>query len=232
MTAMDFILNADEVRVLGALIEKEITTPEYYPLSLNALINACNQKSNRFPVVSYDETIMPALVDGLREKKLIAMVTGATSAVSRVPKYRQLLGEVIGLDEKDKAVMCELMVRGPQTAAQLRSRGERLYKFADLADTEATLQGLMTREKPLVTKLPRQTGHKECRYAHLLTGQPVLPEGAEPAPEVSVQARVEQEQVDQLKTELEALRADLNTLRQQFEDFKKGSPLEHGLPEA
>jgi len=219
---MNLLLTADEVRVLGSLMEKEVTTPEYYPLSLNALINACNQKSNRFPVVAYDEMTVARLVDILREKRLLAVVTGGTLSVSRVPKYRQLLSETVGLDSKDAAILCELMVRGPQTAAQLRTRAERLHKFADVAEVDAVIAELMTRGTPLVVKLPRQPGHKECRFAHLLAGAPVMSEPAEPPPEPAmIEVRAEKDRVNQLKTEVEALRTELSELRQQFLDFKK-----------
>lgn len=219
---MDMLLTADEVRVLGSLMEKEVTTPEYYPLSLNALVNACNQKSNRFPVVAYDEMAVARLVDVLREKRLVAVVTGGTMSVSRVPKYRQLLSETVGLDGKDAAILCELMVRGPQTAAQLRTRAERLHKFTDVAEVDAVIAGLMTRATPLAVKLPRQPGHKECRFAHLLSGAPAMSEASEPPPEPAMlEVRAEKDRTEQLKAEVESLRAELNELRQQFLDFKK-----------
>ena len=217
------LLTADEVRVLGALMEKRITTPEYYPLSLNALTNACNQKSNRDPVMSYNDVDMARLVDGLRDKRLIAMVTGASATVSRVPKYRELFSETIGLDEKDMALLCELMVRGPQTAAQLRSRAERLHRFADLAEVDATLQDLMSREFPLIAKMPRQPGFKEGRYAHLLCGAPpVSSEPLAPAPEPAMlEVHAEKERMALMETEITALRTELTELRTQFEDFRK-----------
>ncbi len=217
------LLTADEVRVLGALMEKRITTPEYYPLSLNALTNACNQKSNRDPVMSYNDVDMARLVDGLRDKRLIAMVTGASATVSRVPKYRELFSETIGLDEKDMALLCELMVRGPQTAAQLRSRAERLHRFADLAEVDATLQDLMSREFPLIAKMPRQPGFKEGRYAHLLCGAPpVSSEPLPPAPEPAMlEVHAEKERMALMETEITALRTELTELRTQFEDFRK-----------
>ena len=217
------LLSADEVRVIGSLMEKRITTPEYYPLSLNALTNACNQKSNRDPVMSYNDVDMARLVDGLRDKRLIAMVTGASATVSRVPKYRELFSETIGLDEKDMALLCELMVRGPQTAAQLRSRAERLHRFADLAEVDATLQDLMSREFPLIAKMPRQPGFKEGRYAHLLCGAPsVSSEPLAPAPEPAMlEVHAEKERMALMETEITALRTELTELRTQFEDFRK-----------
>ncbi|MBN1917630.1 MAG: YceH family protein [Verrucomicrobia bacterium] len=220
---MDMLLSADEVRVLGALIEKEMTTPEYCPLSLNALKNACSQKSNRDPVVAWDETAVARIVEGLRDKRLIALVTGATSAISRVPKYSQRLAETVGMDERDRAVMCELMVRGPQTAAQLRGRAERLHKFADQAEIEATLNELMTRAQPLVTRLPRQPGHKEQRYAHLLSGPPAISaEAPEPPPEPAVlRVRAENDRLGKLEAEVAALRAELAGVREQIETLRK-----------
>ncbi|MBP7828772.1 MAG: YceH family protein [Kiritimatiellae bacterium] len=205
-------LSSDEVRILGALIEKEITTPEYYPLSLNALTNACNQKSNRFPVVAFDDHRTDGLLEGLRDKRLVAMVTGTSN---RVPKFKQLLAETIGLDGKDTAVMCELMLRGPQTAAQLRAHAARLHPFEGLPEVEAVLQGLVERPQgPLVVKLPRQPGHKEQRYAHLLAGPPAPPEAlASPAP-----AEKEDSQgadtLEQLRAEVSSLRAEVEELRQ------------------
>ena len=203
-------------------MEKRITTPEYYPLSLNALTNACNQKSNRDPVMSFGDVDTARVVDGLREKRLVAMVTGASATVSRVPKYRELFSETVGLDEKGMALMCELMVRGPQTAAQLRSRGERLHKFADLAEVDAALQDLMTREFPLVVKMPRQTGFKEGRYAHLLCGAPpAASEPLAPSPEPAMlEVHAEKERLARLETEVGVLRTEINELRTQLNDLK------------
>src|SRR6266513_3168302 len=162
---MDWQLDAAEVRVLGALMEKEITTPDYYPLSLNALINACNQKSNREPVVSYDEETVEAALDALRHKGLSLRVTGRDS---RVPKHEQRFTERFNLGRREAAIMCMLMLRGPQTVGELRGRTDRLYTFEDLEGVESTLNRLA--EAGYVKRLPRQAGFKESRYTHLLAG--------------------------------------------------------------
>ena len=160
MTKLDEV----EVRVLGALLEKERTTPEYYPLSLNALINACNQKSNREPVMALDESAVRDALDSLTEKNLVGH---ASSADSRVPKYTHHLQEVFNFDRRESAVLCVLMLRGPQTPGELRGRTERMYKFDDLSVVESALHRLMEREPPLVMKLARQPGTKESRLRAL-----------------------------------------------------------------
>src|SRR5690242_5281979 len=161
---MDWELAAPEVRVLGSLLEKEVTTPEYYPLSLNALVNACNQKSNRDPVVSYDEDIVERALEGLRAKGLAVRITGD----SRVPKHGQRFTEALNLGRREAALLCVLMLRGPQTAGELRGRAERMYAFEDLEGVETTLQHLA--DEGMVKKLPRQAGSREPRHAHLLSG--------------------------------------------------------------
>src|SRR5579871_2398130 len=172
-------LDAAEVRVLGSLMEKEIATPEYYPLSLNALVNGCNQKSNREPVVSYDEDTVETALDGLRAKGLASRLSGHDM---RVPKHSHRLSEVLNLGRREAAVLCVLMLRGPQTPGELRGRTERLYPFDDLEAVDACLTRLMEwQPEPLVTRLARQTGFKEVRYAHLLSGEPA----AMPAPAAS-----------------------------------------------
>ena len=164
---MDLLLSDHEVRVLGALIEKEITTPDYYPLSLNALTNACNQKSNRNPVMALDEGAVREALDSLSRKWLAGP---ASTAESRVTKFGHRVQEVFNFDRRQTALLCELMLRGPQTLGELRTHAERLYRFDDLETLEATLQKLAEREPPLVKKLPRLPGTKEPRYAHLLAG--------------------------------------------------------------
>lgn len=221
-------LSSDEVRILGALIEKEITTPEYYPLSLNALTNACNQKSNRFPVVAFDDHRTDGLLEGLRDKRLVAMVTGTSN---RVPKFKQLLAETIGLDGKDTAVLCELMLRGPQTAAQLRARAARLHPFEELPEVEAVLQGLAARPQgPLVVKLPRQPGHKEQRYAHLLAGPPIETAAAPVNEPATTEGSPETASLAQLRAELESLRAEVADLRRQVAELKGPLP-DQGAPD-
>lgn len=216
---MDQKLTAVEVRVLGSLIEKEITTPEYYPLTLNALVNACNQISNRDPVVSFDDKTVARALEDLREKKLVWMVTGA----GRVPKYEHRFAEALKLAEQELAVLCVLMLRGPQTVGEIRGRTGRLYEFKELEEVELTLQALMSAELPLVVKLPRQPGTKESRYAHLLSGE-VQIEEREVAPRIEpavIEVRQENEKIAKLEEELAQVQIDLSELKQQFVDFKK-----------
>jgi uncharacterized protein len=216
---VDQKLTAVEVRVLGSLIEKEITTPEYYPLTLNALVNACNQISNRDPVVSFDDKTVARALEDLREKKLVWMVTGA----GRVPKYEHRFADALKLAEQELAVLCVLMLRGPQTVGEIRGRTGRLYEFKELEEVELTLQALMTAEPSLVVKLPRQPGTKESRYAHLLSGE-VQIEEREVAPRIEpavIEVRQENEKIAKLEEELAQVRIDLSELKQQFVDFKK-----------
>ena len=216
---MDVILNAVEVRVLGSLIEKELTTPEYYPLTLNALVNACNQVSNRDPVVAYDERTVVRALESLREKQLIWMVTGAGA---RVPKYEHRLVEQLKLAEQEIAVLCVLMLRGPQTVGEIRGRTGRMYEFKELAEVELTLDSLVSALPPLAMKLPRQPGMKESRYAHLLSGEVHVeeaPAAARLAP-VTLEVRAENERLAKLENEVEVLRQELAELKQQFLDFK------------
>jgi uncharacterized protein len=214
------ILNPVEVRVLGSLIEKQITTPEYYPLTLNALTNACNQLSNRDPVVSFDEKMVVRAIESLREKQLVWMVTGS----GRVPKYEHRLTEALSLAEQEIAVLCVLMLRGPQTPGEIRGRTGRLYEFQELSEVDLTLEAMMTAEpQPLVVKLPRQAGMKESRHAHLLSGE-VRIEEQEPAPRLepaALEVRAENERIARLEESLESLRQELTELKQQFLDFKK-----------
>jgi hypothetical protein len=211
-------LNEIEVRVLGSLLEKEITTPDYYPLSLHALVNACNQKSNRDPVMALDESVVREALDSLNEKGLSGQVS---SADSRVPKFAHRLQEVFNFDRREAAVLCVLWLRGPQTPGELRGRTERMYRFDDLAAVESTLSHLSEREPPLVKKLARQPGTKESRYAHLLAGDVEgwsAPEEAQPAP---VTAGPEEERITRLEAEVQSLQKEIADLRQQLEDFRK-----------
>ena len=164
---MNIILTENEVRVLGSLIEKDITTPDYYPLSLNALTNACNQKSNRDPVMSLDEQAVRSAIDGLQNKRLAGPTS---SADSRVPKFEHRLQEALNLTRGETAILCVLLLRGPQTPGELRGRSERMFRFQELSDVQATLQKMIERDPPLVKPLPRQPGTKEIRYKHLLAG--------------------------------------------------------------
>ena len=211
--AMDLSLAAAEVRVLGSLLEKEITTPEYYPLSLNALVNACNQKSNRDPVVHFDEETVERVLDVLREKGLLLNITGAGS---RVPKYGHRLSEKLNLGRRELAVLCELMVRGPQTLGELRTRAERMHRFDDVAEVETVLD----RMPELVTKLPRRPGEKEARYAHLLSGPPDVA-GASEEQAVESAAAPRSDRMATLEAEVAQLRQELEDLKQQFAGFEK-----------
>jgi hypothetical protein len=214
---MELGLDADEVRVLGSLLEKEITTPEYYPLSLNALLNACNQKSNRDPIVHFDEDRVERVLYMLRDKGLSLNITGAGS---RVPKYGHRLSEKLNLGRRELAVLCELMVRGPQTLGELRTRAERMHPFDDLAEVESVIE----RMPELVTKLPRRSGEKEARYAHLLSGTPQADsQAASSFAERSVDSAPapRSDRVTVLETEVAQLRRDLEDLRQQFAGFQK-----------
>jgi uncharacterized protein YceH (UPF0502 family) len=201
---VDQTLTDTEVRVLGALIEKEITTPDYYPLSLNALVAACNQSSNRHPVVHFDESTVVQALDTLREKKLIHLIDRSES---RVTKYRHVLYEAMNLGRPTIAVLCVLMLRGPQTVGEIRTRTNRLYDFSSLDEVEITLNSMMSAEPPLVARLARQTGQKEVRYAHLLSGEVTMPESHDaPEPELDRISRLEK---------------DVEDLKRQFEQFRK-----------
>jgi uncharacterized protein len=210
---MSFVLDAAEARVLGALMEKEVTTPEYYPLSLNALVNACNQKSNRDPVVSYDEDTVEAALEGLRQKALAMRITGADN---RVPKHSHRLMEAFNLGRRESAVLCVLLLRGPQTPGELRGRTERMYQFDDLEAVQSTLNRMAEWEpQPLVASLPRQAGFKEVRFAHLLSG-PVeaAAETHSAAPERGPSLA---DRVAALENEVAALKRTLEEFRRQFE---------------
>jgi hypothetical protein len=224
---MDLPLSDREVRVLGALIEKEITTPDYYPLSLNALTNACNQKSNRNPVMALDEQAVREALDSLNQKGL----AGPTStADSRVTKFGHRMQEVFNFDRREMALLCELMLRGPQTLGELRGHAERMYRFDDLATLEATLQKLIGWQPPLVKKLPRLPGTKEPRYAQLLAGDKpqwtaALAEprvaGAVAEPDAGTMSHLRDDRVVRLEAELAEVKQQLADLQQQFLAFKK-----------
>jgi uncharacterized protein YceH (UPF0502 family) len=211
---LTFVLNAIEARVLGALVEKEVTTPEYYPLSLNALVNACNQKNNREPVMNLDEDAVRLALRGLEDDGLAGPRRGGDS---RVTKYEHHLQEVFNFTRGETAVMCVLLLRGPQTPGELRGRTERMHRFEELDDVLGTLQKLMQRESALVKALPRQPGTKEIRYVHLLSGEV---EVAEAAPGVStVDAANGDERVARLEAEVAELRREVAELRERVERF-------------
>ena len=204
---MDWQLDAAEVRVLGSLLEKEVTTPDYYPLSLNALVNACNQKSNRDPVVAYDETVVEAALAGLRAKGLATRITGGDS---RVPKHAQRFTEQLNLGRREAALLCVLVLRGPQTVGELRGRAERLYAFDDLEAVESTLHRLT--ETGFVVELPRAAGSREPRHAHLLAGPVEMPAAeaaapaTEPAPSLAERVSALEQRLDQVIREFEEFR--------------------------
>lgn len=216
---MDIVLNDVEARILGCLIEKERTTPDYYPLTLKALTSACNQKSNRDPVVSFEETTVVRGIESLQQKELAQKIYKADS---RVPKYQHAFSERLGLSREKVAVICVLMLRGPQTAGEVRGRSERLYRFEGLNEVEDVLNELMSGEKPMVVKLPRQAGRKERRYMHLLSGEPEIKELDVSAPEEAAtqQVRAENERIEKLEHELLELRREFNELKDKFDDLK------------
>ena len=214
---MELPLSDPEVRVLGALIEKEIATPDYYPLSLNALASACNQKSNRHPVMSLDEQAVREALDGLNRKGLAGP---ASSAESRVTKYAHRSQEVFNFDRRETALMCELMLRGPQTLGELRAHAERMHRFDDLESLAGTLQKLAERQPPLVKKLPRLPGTKEPRYAQLLAGEKAEGTALETEPAAAAR-RAPDERITRLEAEVAELRQQLLALQQRFADFEK-----------
>jgi len=244
---VEILLNPTQARVLGALIEKDITTPEYYPLSLNALINACNQKSNREPVLTLDENSVRDALAGLQEYRLAGPASGADS---RVQKYEHRMQEVFNFDRRETAVLCVLLLRGPQTPGELRGRTERIHHFETLDDVQSALQKLMQRDPALVAVLPRQPGSRESRYAHLLCG-PIAPvRGQTPSPVQPGLARQEEinpaaspsdslsrsssasilagavdsidsNAVARLEQEVSDLRQEINDLKSQFATFRQ-----------
>jgi uncharacterized protein YceH (UPF0502 family) len=220
---MHLTLTPVEARILGALIEKEITTPEYYPLSLNALTNACNQKSNRDPVLQLDESEIRGALNHLESQSLVRSI-----AESRATKYEHRLQDEFNFYRPEVAIICELLLRGPQTPGELRTRASRMHPFEDLESVLSALQRLSKREPPMVTILPRQPGTKEARYAHLLSDAPPAPaasvssqsieEPDEGQPETAAHA---DERVAVLTREVAELRAEVESLRAQFAAFRK-----------
>jgi uncharacterized protein len=202
-------LDPAEVRVLGALLEKEITTPEYYPLTLNALVNACNQKSNRDPVVHYEEEVVQQALALLRNRGLAVRISGAGH---RVEKYAHSLGEKLNLRRPEVAVLCVLMLRGPQTVGEVRGRTERMYEFTELEDVEHCLESLAARQpEPLVVSMPRG------RWSHLLGGVPDPAHGATEAQAPAPHTREFEERVAALEREVAELKQTLESFRRQFE---------------
>jgi uncharacterized protein len=221
---LDYNLKPEEVRVLGALLEKAITTPDYYPMSLNALVNACNQKTNREPVMELTEDVVRDALHGLQQLGLAGAASGADS---RVTKYEHRIPERFNLGRREEALFCVLLLRGPQTPGELRARTERMFRFEELDDVQSTLQRMMERVPPLVRSLPRQPGTKEIRYVHLLSdtsaygavGEGYETQGNSDAAAGDVARRVAalEETVSQLETQLQGMRAEFAEFRKQFE---------------
>jgi hypothetical protein len=207
-----------ETRVLGSLIEKDITTPDYYPLSLNALVNACNQKNNRDPVMTLDEAAVRDALATLQEKRMAGPVSGADS---RVTKFEHRLQEVFNFDRREIAIVCVLLLRGPQTPGELRSRTDRMYRFEALDDIVSTLDRLAQREPPLARVLPRQPGTKESRYTHLFSGEPPEADVARAPSPANAASGPASDRLKTLEEEVARLRQDLSEVQQQLAAFRK-----------
>ena len=213
---MDIILDDTEVRILGCLVEKELTTPEYYPLSLNSLMNACNQKSNRSPIVSFDESDVERGLERLQEKGLARTTL---TAGSRVTKYLHTILDRFDLSRQEIAIICELMLRGPQTMGEIRTHAERISPFEGLEEVEKNLQALMDYDPALVIRLPREIGRKECRHMHLFSGIPSHDLSAVSTEQAAPQLTV-QERISKLEEETLRLRSEMEELKQAFAEFK------------
>jgi len=210
---MDIVLSDKEVRVLGSLIEKELSTPDYYPLSVNALTNACNQKSSRDPVVSYMEQTVEEVVDDLAQKDLVHK-----SRAGRVPKVEERFTHAHNLVPRESAVLCVLLLRGPQTVGEIKGRTARLCNFESLDEVHETLAQL--EEYGFIRRLPRQTGRKESRYSHLLCGEPEIAE-EETVPAAGHGATAESERIEKVERDIQTLRNELAELKREFQEFKK-----------
>ena len=213
------VLSAAQARVLGALVEKEVTTPDYYPLSMNALVNACIQRSNREPVMDLDEEAVRQALHGLEDLRLAGRARGADG---RVTKYEHWLGEAFNFNRAETALLCVLLLRGPQTPGELRGRTERLHRFDEIGEVLAGLQKLMEREPALVAVLPRQPGTKESRYAHLLSGAVEAVVAAEETPFArrdAGQGAGDDERIARLETAVAELKREMAALRQKIDDL-------------
>jgi len=218
---VDDLLTDVEIRVLGSLIEKEMTTPDYYPMTLNALTNACNQSSNREPVVHYDDATVAGAIESLRKRSLVRVVQ---QSGSRVFKYRHLVNETLGLVARQAAVLAVLMLRGPQTLGELKTRASRLTAFASLDDVETSLDQLIARTpSALAARLERRPGQKEVRFGHLLSGVPTFDAVDAPEPTAASGPRgadrfgALEATVEELRREVAGLRSQLEAFRKQFE---------------
>jgi len=209
-------LTPAQARVLGALVEKEVTTPDYYPLTLNALANACNQRSNREPVMNLDEDDVRQALHGLEDMRLAGR---ARSADGRVTKYEHWLGEAFNFSRAETALICVLLLRGPQTPGELRSRTERMHEFPEISDVLASLQTLTNRELPLFTVLPRQPGARESRYAHLLSGPAESMTTAAPSASVDDGATAQHDRIAQLEISVLELQREVAALRQKLDSL-------------
>lgn len=225
---MEFTLSLEEVRVLGSLMEKEKTTPEYYPLTLRSLTTACNQKTNRNPVVDFDERMVARAIESLRQKRLAFRVD---TAGSRVPKYRHSITTLYPFSEAEAAIICVLLLRGPQTVGELRQRTERLYCFESLSNLQETLDDILELDQSFAVCLPAQPGQKESRYRHQFAGEIVedafLPSRSAPLETATLEVLAERKQEAEFRAEIDALRqtvdglqADLNQLKESFAAFK------------
>lgn len=215
---MSTIINATEARVLGSLVEKQLTTPEYYPLTLNALTAACNQRSNREPVMSLGESEILAAIDNLRDKNLVYLYYGSSS---RTVKYKHMLPTVFDLDAAGVAVIALLLLRGPQTVGELRGRSDRLYEFGGLGEVQATLDELAGRPEPLIVKLERQPGQKESRFAHLLSGPVEAIAYSGSGGDTSENVGGSSSRIERLENEVAELRAEIETIKSAVDEFKK-----------
>lgn len=213
---MSLELNEIEARIIGCLIEKENTTPDYYPLTLNALTNACNQKSNRNPVVDYDEQTVQQAIDSLLSKDFVYLFYGSGS---RTPKYKHLLSKVLELDHSETAVICVLLLRGAQTLGELNQRTSRIYEFSGLDEVHQTVDGLTKREEPLLIPIPKQPGQKEARFAHLLSGDVDFEAVSSEIPTRSSAAG--NSRIGELEEKIAELESELGSFRDEFEEFKK-----------
>jgi uncharacterized protein YceH (UPF0502 family) len=207
-------LNEVEARVLGSLVEKQLTTPEYYPMTLNGLTAACNQKTSRDPVVSYDEATVQSALDSLHDKYLVYLFHGSTA---RAVKYKHMLPSVYELEPSETAIICVLLLRGAQTLGEIHTRTGRLYDFKDLNDVQESLDGLIRRDEPMVARLERQPGQKEARFAHLLSGAVA----ADSIVHLPPSAGQKNDRIEKLEQEILALREEVSTLKETFEEFKK-----------
>ncbi len=214
---MPTIINETEARILGSLVEKQLTTPEYYPLTLNALTAACNQKSNRDPAMSLDESAILAAIDTLRDKNLVYLFYGSGS---RTVKYKHMLPNVYEVEPPAVALIALLLLRGPQTAGEMRGRADRLYPFSSIGEVQETLDELAGRSEPLVVRLERQPGQKEARYAHLLSGEVDTAAFATRSQTAAIDPR-SNSRVDALEEELSGLKSEIAELREEFNRFKE-----------